>query len=60
MSRILIVISKHVCLLIIITLWPKSPRKPYLPSDRRLSAKLVPTFADRAMSRDHCAGIPRP
>jgi hypothetical protein len=29
-----------------ITLWPLV-RKRTIPSDRRLSAKLVPTFADR-------------
>jgi hypothetical protein len=27
--------------------WPKSASELYRPSDRRLSAKLVPTFADR-------------
>jgi hypothetical protein len=29
------------------TPWPESERELYRPSDRRLSAKLVPTFADR-------------
>jgi hypothetical protein len=29
------------------TLWPESVSELYLPSDRRLSAKLVPTFVDR-------------
>jgi hypothetical protein len=29
------------------TLWPESASELYRPSDRRLSAKLVPTFADR-------------
>jgi hypothetical protein len=29
------------------TLWPQSAWALYLPKDRRLSAKLVPTFADR-------------
>jgi hypothetical protein len=33
------------------TPWPESASKLYLPSDRRLSAKLVPTFADRGMLR---------
>jgi hypothetical protein len=33
------------------TPWPKSARELYRPSDSRLSAKLVPTFADRGMSR---------
>jgi hypothetical protein len=28
------------------TQWPKSASELYLPSNRRLSAKLVPTFAD--------------
>jgi hypothetical protein len=27
--------------------WPESASELYPPSDRRLSAKLVPTFADR-------------
>jgi hypothetical protein len=27
--------------------WPESASELYRPSDRRLSAKLVPTFADR-------------
>jgi hypothetical protein len=30
------------------TPWPESASELYHPSDRRLSAKLVPTFADRA------------
>jgi hypothetical protein len=34
-------------LLIIITPWPESASKLYQPSDRRLSAKLVPTFVNR-------------
>jgi hypothetical protein len=29
------------------TPWTESASELYLPSDRRLSAKLVPTFADR-------------
>jgi hypothetical protein len=33
------------------TPWPESARKLYRPSDRRLSSKLVPTFADRGVSR---------
>jgi hypothetical protein len=28
-------------------LWPESARELYRPNDRRLSAKLVPAFADR-------------
>jgi hypothetical protein len=30
----------------------------YRPRDRRLSAKLVPTFADRGMSRSERGGSP--
>jgi CBS-domain-containing membrane protein len=30
------------------TRWPASASELYRPSDRRLVAKLVPTFADRA------------
>jgi hypothetical protein len=33
--------------LFIKTPWPQSASELYLLSDRRLSAKLVPTFADR-------------
>jgi hypothetical protein len=29
------------------TPWPESAKELYRPSDRRLSAKLVPNFADR-------------
>jgi hypothetical protein len=29
-----------------LTPWPESTRELYRPSDRRLSAKLMPTFAD--------------
>jgi hypothetical protein len=29
------------------TLWPESASELYRPSDHRLAAKLVPTFADR-------------
>jgi hypothetical protein len=32
---------------ILFTLWPESASGLYRPSDRRLSAKLVPTFSDR-------------
>jgi hypothetical protein len=31
--------------------WPESASELYRPSDRRLSAKLMSTFADREMSR---------
>jgi hypothetical protein len=30
-----------------VTPWPESASEPYRPSDRRLSAKFVSTFADR-------------
>jgi hypothetical protein len=33
------------------TLWPKSASELYQPSDRRLSARLVPTFVDGGVSR---------
>jgi hypothetical protein len=33
------------------TPWPESASELYLPSDRSLSAKLVPSFADRGESR---------
>jgi hypothetical protein len=33
------------------TPWPQSASELYRPSDRRLSAKLVPTCADRGVSR---------
>jgi hypothetical protein len=36
------------------TLWPESVSKLYRPSDRLLSAKLVPTFADRGC---HVVGV---
>jgi hypothetical protein len=32
--------------LFLITPWPELAKELYRPSDRRLSAKLVPTFAD--------------
>jgi hypothetical protein len=32
------------------TLWPESASELYRPSDNRLSAKLMPTFADRGVS----------
>jgi hypothetical protein len=32
---------------------------PYWPSDRRLSAKLVPTFADRGVSRGQRSEYPK-
>jgi hypothetical protein len=33
------------------TQWPEYASELYRPSDRRLSAKLVPTFADREVPR---------
>jgi hypothetical protein len=39
------------------TLWPESESKLYRPSDRRLPAKLVPTFAD---SGCHVVGVTDP
>jgi hypothetical protein len=39
--------SASPCLLHKKTPWPESAIKLYRPSDRRLSAKLLPTFADR-------------
>jgi hypothetical protein len=41
MSKVIIII------IIIITPWPSSASELHRPSDRRLSAKLVSTFADR-------------
>jgi hypothetical protein len=40
------------------TLWPESANKPYRPS--RFSAKLVPTFPDRGVSRGERGRSPRP
>jgi hypothetical protein len=40
------------------TPWPESASELYRPSDRRLSARLVPTFADRGMSRSQRGGSP--
>jgi hypothetical protein len=38
------------------TPWPESASELYQPSDRRVSAKLVPTFADRGVSRSQSGG----
>jgi hypothetical protein len=38
------------------TPWLESVSKLYRPSDRRLSMKLVPTFADRGVSRSQRGG----
>jgi hypothetical protein len=40
-------IMTRICLHVTTTLWPESSSELYLPRDRRLSAKLVLTFADR-------------
>jgi hypothetical protein len=40
--------------------WPESASELYLPSDRRLSVKLVPTFAERGVSRSQHDGCLRP
>jgi hypothetical protein len=37
---------------------PESASELYRPSDRRLSATLLPTFADRGVSRDQRDGSP--
>jgi hypothetical protein len=38
------------------TPWPESASELYQPTDCRLSAKLVPTFAERRVSRSHRGG----
>ena len=40
--------------------WPKSASELYQQSGRRRSAKLVPTFAERGVSRGQRNGSPRP
>jgi hypothetical protein len=40
------------------TPWPESASELYRPSERHLSAKLVPTFADRGVSRSKRGGSP--
>ena len=42
------------------TPWPYSASELYRQSGRRRSAKLVPTFADRGVSRGQRKGSPRP
>jgi hypothetical protein len=39
--------------------WPESASELYRPSNRRLTAKLVPTFADRGVSRSQSRGFPK-
>jgi hypothetical protein len=46
-STIIILSLLVVVLFLTLTPWPESASELYRPSDRRLSAKLVPTFADR-------------
>jgi hypothetical protein len=41
-----------------LTPWSESDSEVYGPSDLRLSAKLVPTFADRGVSRGQPNGYP--
>jgi hypothetical protein len=40
------------------TPWPESARELYCLGDSCLSAKLVPTFADRGVSRSQRGGSP--
>jgi hypothetical protein len=40
--------------------WPQPASELYRPSDRLLSAKLVPTFADRGMPRGQRDGSLQP
>jgi hypothetical protein len=40
------------------TPWSESASELYRPSDLLLSAKLVPTFADRGVSHGQCGGYP--
>jgi hypothetical protein len=40
--------------------WPQSVSELYRPSNRRLSAKLMPTFVDRGLSRGQRGGSIRP
>ena len=40
--------------------WLQSASEPYRQSGRRRSAKLVPTFADRGVSRGQRNGTPQP
>jgi hypothetical protein len=42
------------------TPWSESASEQYRPSDRRLSAKLVPTFADRGVPRGQRDGSLQP
>jgi hypothetical protein len=42
------------------TPWPESASELYRPRDNRLSAKLVPNYADKGVSRGHRDGSLRP
>jgi hypothetical protein len=48
----------YIIIIIYITPWLESARELYRPRDRRLSAKFVPTFADRGVSHSQCGGSP--
>jgi hypothetical protein len=55
------IITYHVeSIIYMITPWPESTSELYRPSDRRLSSKLVPTFANRGVSRSQRGGSLRP
>jgi hypothetical protein len=43
---------------IVVSPWLESARELYRPGDIGLSAKLVPTFADRWVSHGQCGGSP--
>jgi hypothetical protein len=47
-------IVSALCIICVVCVYNKTHR----PSDRRLSAKLVPTFAYRRMSHGQCGGSP--
>jgi hypothetical protein len=51
-------VDKDQVIVKIITPWLQSASELYRPSDHRLSAKLVPTFADRKVSRSQRGGFP--
>ena len=50
----------HAIAAVVTTPWPLSASELYRQSGRRWSAKLVPTFADRGVSRGQRNGSPRP
>jgi hypothetical protein len=57
-ALIIIIIIIIIITIIIITPWLQSASKLYQPSDRRLSAKLVPTFEERGVSSGQRGGSP--